>query len=77
MSSLSRPLSFSAGVKSLKTHLRQLDRQYSMVMDFKFSEDSDRGDGFCNNSAASSRVVYVGPAETYQLLGELLPSSTE
>ena len=48
-----------------------------MVMDLKFSEDSDRGDGFCNNSAASSRVVYVGPAETYQLLGELLPSSPE
>ena len=48
-----------------------------MVMDFKFGEDSDRGDGFCNNSAASSRVVYVGPAETYQLLGELLPSSSE
>ena len=48
-----------------------------MVMDFKFSEDSDGGDGFCNNSAASNRVVYVGPAETYQLLGELLPSSSE
>ena len=49
-----------------------------MVMDFKFSEDSDRGDDFCNQSAASSRVaVYVGPAETYQLLGELLPSSPE
>ena len=48
-----------------------------MVMDFKFGEDSDRGDGFCNNSAASNRVVYVGPAETYQLLGELLQSSPE
>ena len=75
MSSLSRPLLSSAGYKSLK-HISD-NRQYSMVMDFKFSEDSDGGDGFCNNSAASSRVVYVGPAETYQLLGELLPSSSE
>ena len=75
MSSLSRPLLSSAGYKSLK-HISD-NRQYSMVMDLKFSEDSDRGDGFCNNSAASSRVVYVGPAETYQLLGELLPSSSE